>query len=98
MNSEKSQPTKCENYELSKRSPGQQRTTLFTEKNIFSEFWDQSRQSILYHFLTVFCRQMGYATAQMHHPGCVAAAFRKLNSLRIGLGIKYARTSAHITM
>jgi hypothetical protein len=39
------------------------------------------------HFLTVFCQQMGSATAQMHHPGCIAAAFRNLNSLCIDLGM-----------
>jgi hypothetical protein len=32
-------------------------------------------------------RKGASATAQMHHPGYITAAFRKLNSLRIGLGM-----------
>jgi hypothetical protein len=39
------------------------------------------------HFLTVFCHEIGYATAQVHHSKRIAAFFYKLYSLRIGLGI-----------
>ena len=40
-----------------------------------------------YHFLTVFCHEIGYATAQAHHSKYIAAFFYKLYSLRTGLGI-----------
>jgi hypothetical protein len=73
MNSEKSQPTKCEDYELSKRSKGQL-LQLFSHKQIFFMISGTNLDQF-YHFLTVFCQQMGSATAQMHHLGCIAAAF-----------------------
>jgi hypothetical protein len=58
MNSEQSQPTKCENYKLPKRCPTAKTVSGFL-----------GPKPTFYHFLTVFCHRMGYATTpHMHHP------------------------------
>jgi hypothetical protein len=51
LNSEKSQPQKTENYELSKRSRKQLPQLFLQKKNIFHDFWDQSSP-----FLSLFDR------------------------------------------
>jgi hypothetical protein len=57
MNSEKSQPTKCENYGLSKRSVSHLLQLFSPQKIFFVNFGSQIDK--FNHFLTVFCHEIG---------------------------------------
>jgi hypothetical protein len=57
MNSEELQPTKCENYELSKRSVSHLLQLFSPQKIFFVNFGSQIDK--FNHFLTVFCHEIG---------------------------------------